>query len=163
MHCVVLSVKEIPRSKEIALKYAAKYFGTVVEQVNVSEEAHDKQRNNTRTVLIKVTRLKNNRATKIDPRLSLFLFHKIAHIYRDTPKQETVQTLLLIQGLHVNFGSTKAVGTSPETPIISMSLQPTIPMEPTLVTAVIEDLKDIQTHTPQVWNYDKIAFYPNVS
>ena len=147
----------------LASQSAKKYYCTVTKRVNVSEFFYDNIRKKRTTALIKVSRLKNNRAKKIDPRISLFLFHKIAHIYRDTPKQETVQTLLLIQGLHVNFGSTKAVGTSPETPIISMSLQPTIPMEPTLVTAVIEDLKDIQPHTPQVWNYDKIGFYPNVS
>ena len=83
LYCVVSSVQEIPIFKEIYLKSAAKSCGTVVKQVNVSEEAHDKQRNNTRTGLIKVSRLRNNRANQRYPRLYWFLFHKIAHIYRD--------------------------------------------------------------------------------
>ena len=91
------------------------------------------------------------------------MFHKVAHIYRDITKQETVQALIIIQGLHVKFESTGAAGTSPATPTISMQLQPTIPLYPTLVTTAPEDFVDIQYHPSQVCNCDKIRFDPNGS
>ena len=74
-----------------------------------------------------------------------------------------MQELLLIQGLHVNFSSNKAVGTSPETLILYITLQPKMPIDTTTLTTVTEDLEYIQPHTFQVWNYDMIGFYPNVS
>ena len=58
---VVASVKSRPTCKKITHNAAAKYYHTVMKQVNVSKEAHDKQRKNTRTVLIKVSILSNNR------------------------------------------------------------------------------------------------------
>ena len=64
-------------------------------------------------------------------------------MYRDITKQETVQIPLLIQCLHVTFKSASASETSPETPIISMPLQPTMTLDPITVTIVPEDLKDI--------------------
>ena len=92
--------------------------------------------------------------------LSWIMFQNIAHMYRDIRQQETVQASLLIQGLHVNFGSTKAAGTSPETPNIYMPLQPTIPLDPKTVP---EDLEDIQPHPYHIWNCENIGFDPNRS
>ena len=109
------------------------YFRAVVKEVNVSEEAHDKQRKNSRTVLIKVSSLSNNRSNQSNPSLDWIMFHKIAHMYRDIGKKETVKAALLIQGLHVNFNSTKDVGASPATLNLSMPPQPKIPLDPTTV------------------------------
>ena len=69
-----------------------------------------------------------------------------------------MQAPLLIQGLHVNFGSTKAAGTSPATTNISMSLQPTMTLDPTTVTTAPEYLKYIQPRPSQVCNCGKIGF-----
>ena len=91
------------------------------------------------------------------------MFQMISHMYRHIRKQETVQALMLIQCLCVNFDSTKAEVTSPATPIISMTLQPTMPLERTTLTTVPEDFKDIQTWPSQVWICDKIRFDPNGS
>ena len=44
-----------------------------------------------------------------------------------------------------------------------MILQPTMPLYPTTVTTVPEDLRDIQPRPYQVWNCDEIVFDPNVS
>ena len=109
---------------------------------------------------IKVFRLSNNCAKKSDPRLAWIMLLKISHMYRDTRKQETVQASLLIQGLHVNFESTKAIGTSPATPNLYMSLQPTMHLESTTVPKYPEE---IQPQSSQVWNCDEIACYPNGS
>ena len=116
---------------------------------------------NTRTWLIKVSSLSNNRAKESDTRLAWIVFHNIARIYRYIAKQETVQASLLTQGLHVNFESTKAAGTSPATPILSIPLQPTMPLYPTKVTIVPEYLGDIQPRPSKVWNCDDIGFDPN--
>ena len=64
----------------------------------------------------------------------------------------------MIQGLCVNFDSTKAAGVSPATSNIFMPVKPTIPIEPTTAP---EYLKDIKPWSYQVWNCDKIGFDPN--
>ena len=51
-----------------------------------------------------------------------------SYVYRDTTKQETEQSLLLIQGLRVKLNSTKAEGKSPATPNVSIPLQSTMPI-----------------------------------
>ena len=70
LQCVVASAKARPTCKNITLKYAAYYFCAVMKRVNVSEETHDKQRDNIRTLLIKVSTLSNNRAKMRDPSLA---------------------------------------------------------------------------------------------
>ena len=77
-------MKERPKYKETSPQYAAKYCHTVVKQVNVFEEAHDKQRKKSRTGLIKVSIPSNNISRQSYPSLSRIMFHKISHIYRDT-------------------------------------------------------------------------------
>ena len=84
-------------------------------------------------------------------------------MYRDRKKQETEQESLLIQGLHVNSESTKAAGASPATLNVSIPLQQTMTLEPTTVITVPEDLKEIEPWPYQIWNFDKIGFYPNGS
>ena len=71
------------------------------------------------------------------------VFHNINNMYRDITKQETEQSPILIQGLHVNLDSNKAEGTSPVTPNVSIPLQPIMHIYPITVTTVPEDLKDI--------------------
>ena len=74
-----------------------------------------------------------------------------------------MQSSLLIQGLHVNFDSTKAKEASQATPNLSMLLQPTIPLYSTTVTTVPEYLEYILPQTSQVCNCDEIGFDPNGS
>ena len=120
----------------MTLKYAAKYFHTVMKQVIVSKEAHDNQRKKSRIRLIKFSSLSKNIYNQNNPRLAWIMFHNISHIYRYITKQETVQSLLLIKGLFVNFDSTKASGKLPATPILSIPLKPTMYLYPTEVTTV---------------------------
>ena len=68
--CVVESVKARPTCKETTLKSTESYFGAVVKRVNVPEETHDKQRNNSRPGLIKISSLSNNRSNQSDSRLA---------------------------------------------------------------------------------------------
>ena len=88
---VVASVKAIETCKKITHNYASKYCCAVRNQVNVSKEDHDKQRKKSRTGLIKISILSNNRDNQSDPRLYWMMFHKITHMYRDITKQETEQ------------------------------------------------------------------------
>ena len=83
-----------------------------MQWVKFSEEAHDKQ-NKIRPVLVKVSILRNNKYNQSDPLLAWIMFHKIVHIYRDTVKQDNFQESQMIQGLHVNFDSTKTAGMPP--------------------------------------------------
>ena len=91
LKCVLVSVKAIPTCKAIALKSASKYFHAVVKQVNVSEEAHDKQRKNIIIVLIKILSLSNNIANLSDTQLAWIIFQKISHMHRDITKHETLK------------------------------------------------------------------------
>ena len=163
VHSAVEPVKERLTCNEISPQSAAKYCRTVVKRLNVSGKANDKRRKKCRTGLIKVSDLSNTMANKSGTRLAWIVFHKIAHMYRDARKQETLQASLLNQGLQVNFESTKAAGTSPATSNIYIPLQPTMPLDPTTVTTVPEDLEDIQPRPSQVWNWDEIDFDPNGS
>ena len=80
LQCVVESVKSRPTCKETTLKSTENYFGAVVKRVNVPEETHDKQRNNSRPGLIKISSLSHNRSNQSDLRLAWIRFHKIDHI-----------------------------------------------------------------------------------
>ena len=99
-----------------------------------SEEVHDNQRKNITTGLIGISSLSNNRVKQSNQRLAWIMFHKIAHMYWDIRKYKTVQASLLIQGLHVNFKSTKAAGTSHAKTNLYIPLKPTMPLDPTTVT-----------------------------
>ena len=68
-------------------------------------------------------------------------------MHRDITKQETMQSSIIIQGLHVNLDSNKAEGTSPVTPNVSMPLQPTVHIYPITVITVPEYLKYIHPRT----------------
>ena len=86
--------------------------------------------------MIKVSRLSNNLSKQSDTSLAWIMFYHISHKYRDIIKQETVQSSLMIQGLHVDFESTKDSVTSPITPNLSIPLQPIMPLDPTTVTTI---------------------------
>ena len=91
LQCVVASVKKRPTCNKTAFKYAEKYCRTVMKQVNVSEDAHDKKKKKSITRFIKVSSLSNNRYKQSGTMLDWIMFHKIVHMYRDIKKQETVQ------------------------------------------------------------------------
>ena len=61
------------------------------------------------------------------------------------------------------FYSTKDSGTSHATPNISVPFQPTIPLDPSSLTAVPEGLEDIKPRPSQVCNCNEIGFDPNGS
>ena len=134
-------MKTIPICKKINDKYAEKYFSAVTKRVKCSKEDHDTQRNNNRTILIKVSIIIHHRSKQSGLRLPWIVFYKIAHIYRDITKQETEQASLLIKGFHDNFESTKATGTPPATPNVSIPLQPKMPLDPKNVTTAPEDIE----------------------
>ena len=112
-----------------------------MKRVNFSEETHDNQRKKVRKGLIKISSISNDRAKQSDTVIAWIMFHKIYHMYRDITKQEMLQALIIIQGLHVNLESTKDTGMSPETPILYMPLKPIMNLDSTLATTVLEDLK----------------------
>ena len=123
-----------------------------MKQVNFSGEVH--------ATLIRTSSLSINIENHSDTSITWIKFHKIAHMYRYVRKKETIKSSLLIQCLHVNFGSTKSEETLPATPNLSMPLQTTMHKYPETVS---EELKNIHPWTYQVWNSDEIIFDPNGS
>ena len=82
LQCVVVSVKTRPTCKKITLKSAGKYFCAVKKRVNISNEAHDKQRRKSIIGLNIVSSISNNGANQSDPRLAWIMFHNISCMYR---------------------------------------------------------------------------------
>ena len=95
LHYGVASMNARPTCKEITPQSTENYCRAVVKPV-FFEEAHDNQRKKSRTGLIKISSLSNNGPKQSDPGIAFIMFHKIANMYRDITKQETVQALLLI-------------------------------------------------------------------
>ena len=85
-----------------------------------------------RTGLVKVSSISNNRSRHNDPRL-----HKIAQIYRDIREKESEEATELILTLRDKFNSNNTTFSSPRTPNVSNE-QPTMTLEPKTVP---KDLK----------------------
>ena len=122
--------------------------------MNNPEDGHDNQSKNSRTGLVKVSSISNNRSSQSDPRLAWLMFHKIAQMYRDIRQQESEEATELILNLRDEFNSNNTKVSSPRTPKLSIE-QLTMPLEP---KSVSEDLKEIQPCPSQVWNFDEIGF-----
>ena len=105
--------------------------------MNNREDGHDYQRKKSRTGLVKVSSISNNRSRQSDPRLAWLMFHKIAQIYRDIRQQESEEATELIINLRDEFKINNTTVSSPRTPNLSIE-QPTMPLEPKTVP---EDLK----------------------
>ena len=159
LQLVIKAANARQSTKYITPKASSQYTRSVIKRVNSLEDSHDKQRRNSRTGLLKVSSIKNNRARQSDPRLAWMMFYKIAQIYRYIREQESEEATELILNLHANLNSNNTTLSSPRTPKISIQ-QPTMPLDPKTVP---KDLKEIQPRLSQVWNCDEIGFDPNVS
>ena len=87
LHFFIKAVNEQKSTKDITPKSSSKYTWSVIKQVNCTEDVHDKQRKKSRTLLVKVSSISNNRLIQINPRLAWLMFHKIAQMYRDIRKK----------------------------------------------------------------------------
>ena len=114
----------------------------VIKRANNIEDGHDKQRKKSKTGLVKVSSISNNRARQSDPRLAWLMFHNISQMYRDIMEQESEEAKELILNLRANLNSNNTTSSSLITPKISIQ-QPTMPLDPKTVP---KDLKEIQPH-----------------
>ena len=133
-------------------------FTTLFRSQN-QKVSHDKQRKKSRTGLVKVSSISNNRVSQSDPRLAWLVFHKISEMYIDIREQESKEATELILNLFANLNSNNTSLLSPITSKISIQ-QPTMNLDPEKVT---KDPREIQPRPSQVWNCDEIGFDPNVS
>ena len=81
LHFFIKAVNARQSTKEITPKSSSKYTRSLIKRVNRIEGGHDKQRNKSRTGLVKVSNISNNRARQSDPRLAGLVFHNIAQMY----------------------------------------------------------------------------------
>ena len=102
---VIKAVNSRQSTKEITPKSSSKYTRSVIKRVNGTENGHGKQRKKSRTGLVKVSSISNNRARKSDPRLAWLIFHKIDQMYRSIREQESDEATKLIINIHVNLNS----------------------------------------------------------
>ena len=76
-------------TKDITDNSLSKYTRSVINQVNCIEDGHDTKRKKSKTGLVKVSRIINNRSRQSDPRLAWMMFHRIAYMYRNIKEQES--------------------------------------------------------------------------
>ena len=60
-----------------------KYNRSVIKRFYRKEYGHDTQRKKSRTRLVKVSSISNDRVRQSDPRIAWLMFHNIAQMYRD--------------------------------------------------------------------------------
>ena len=87
LQLVIRAVKKRQSTKVITPKASSQYTRSVINRVNNIKDGRDNQRKKSRTGLVKVSSISNNRSRQSDPRLAWLMFHKIAHIYRDIREQ----------------------------------------------------------------------------
>ena len=75
-------------TKDITDNSSCKYSRSIIKQVHQKEDGHDTQRDNSRTVLVNMSSIGNNRAKQSYTRLAWLMFHKISQMYRDIRDQE---------------------------------------------------------------------------
>ena len=68
-------------TKDITTNSSSKYTRSVINRFNCKEDGHDTQRKKSRTLLVKVSIIINNRARQSDTRIALIIFHKIDQMY----------------------------------------------------------------------------------
>ena len=83
LQLVIKSVNARQSTNYITPKASSRYTRLVTNGVNNIEDGHDNQRKKSRTGLVKVSSISNNRARQSDPRLAWLMFHKISQMYRD--------------------------------------------------------------------------------
>ena len=139
LQLVIRAMNARQSTKVITPRVSSQYTRLVIKRVNNREDGHDNQRKKSRTGLVKVSSISNNRSSQSDPRLAWLVFHKIAHMYRDIREQESEEATELILNLRDKFNSNNTTLSSPRTPNISIE-QPTMPLDPKTVP---KDLKEI--------------------
>ena len=105
--------------------------------MNNREDGHDNQRKKSKTGLVKVSSISNNRSRQSDPRLAWLMFHMIAQMYRDIRQQESEEATELILNLCDKFKINNTTVSSLRTPNLLIE-QPKMPLDP---KSVPEDLK----------------------
>ena len=135
---LVIRVVNARQSKKVITPNASsQYTRSVIKRVNKREYGHDNQRKKSRTGLVKVSSISNNRLRQSDPRLAWLMFHNIARMYRDIRQQESEEATELILNLRDKFKINNTTVSSPRTPNLLIE-QPKMPLEPKTVP---EDLK----------------------
>ena len=86
---------------------------------------HDTQGKNSRTGLVKVSNISNNRLRHSDARIAWLIFHKISQMYIDIREQESEEAIELIINIPSKPNSNNTSFSSPITPKISIQ-KPTI-------------------------------------
>ena len=87
------------------------------------------QREESRTVSVKVSSIRNNRARQSDTSIACRVFHKIDQMYRDIREQEIEEATELIINIRANLDSNNTSSSSPIISYISIQ-QPTMPLDP---------------------------------
>ena len=105
LQLVIRAVDARQSTKIITPKASSQYTRSVIKRVNNIEDGHDNQRKKSRTVLVKVSSIRNTRSRQSDPRLAWLMFHKIDQMYRDIREQESEEATELILNLCDKFNS----------------------------------------------------------
>ena len=88
LQLVIKAVNARQSTNYITPKASSRYTRLVTNRLNNIEDGHDNQRKKSRTGLVKVSSISNNRARQSGPRLAWLMFHKTAHMYRDIREKE---------------------------------------------------------------------------
>ena len=134
---VIGAVNARQSTKVITPKASSQYARSVIKRVNNIEDGQDNQRKKSRTGLVMVSSISNNRSRQIDPRLAWVMFHKISQMYRDIREKESEEATELILYLRDEFNSNNTTFSSPRTLNISIE-KPTMPLDPKTVTKDIK-------------------------
>ena len=87
LQLVIRAMNAQQSTKVITPKASSQYTRLVIKRVNNIGDGHDNQSKKSRTGLLKVSSISNNRSRQSDPRLACLIFHKIAQMYRDIREQ----------------------------------------------------------------------------
>ena len=76
LQLVIRAVNARQSTKVITPKSSSQYTRSVIKRVNNREDGRANQRKKSRTGLVKVSSISNNRSRQSDPRLAWLMFHK---------------------------------------------------------------------------------------
>ena len=102
---VIKAVNARQSTKEITPKASSKYTRSLIKRVKNIEDGHAKQRKKSRTGLVKVSSISNNRVRQSDPRLAWLMFHKIAQMYTYIREQVCEEATELILNIFANLNA----------------------------------------------------------
>ena len=84
-----------------------RYSHRLIQHVIRNKEGAERQKRNTRTVMIKVSGSRHNRAKLNDHRLTWFMLHKIYCMYSDIKNKEERYTAMLLTSMSEHKESKK--------------------------------------------------------